>query len=222
MTIDEIYKFVQFMANKEQRGFVKPSEFNMLAKRAQFDVLKEKVGKVSPEGSIVGFKDSSQMNDELYPVMVFETSLTVSGDLFTLPADYLHFVSLKYANRAVEVVSLGEFNSRRNSSLLIPSAGYPIAVIESSGIRVFISEFLSSDTSSELKLTYIKNPSDPNLSYTTVNNIEIYNSSNSTQITLSDSTHKEISNRILGYIGVNLREAEIITYSESRNQEQKT
>ena len=53
MTIDEIYKFVQFMANKEQRGFVKPSEFNMLAKRAQLDVLKEKGGRVylknSPE-----------------------------------------------------------------------------------------------------------------------------------------------------------------------------
>ena len=43
-----------------------------------------------------------------------------------------------------------------------------------------------------------------------------------TQITLSDSTHKEIANRILGYIGVNLRESEIITYSESKNEQQKT
>ena len=42
-----------------------------------------------------------------------------------------------------------------------------------------------------------------------------------TQITLSDSTHKEIANRILGYIGVNLRESEIITYSESKNEQQK-
>ena len=211
MTIDEIYKFVQFMANKEQRGFIKPSEFNMLAKRAQLDVLKDKVGKVSPAGSVVGFKDSSQMYDELYPVMVFETSLTVSGDLFTLPADYLHFISLKYGIKSVEVVSLGELHSRRNSSLLEPS-----------GIRVFTSGLLDSDTSSELKLTYIKKPSDPNWAYSTVNNIEIYNSSNATQITLSDSTHKEIANRILGYIGVNLRESEIITYSESKNEQQKT
>ena len=84
------------------------------------------------------------------------------------------------------------------------------------------SGFLDSDTSSELKLTYIKKPSDPNWAYNTVNNIEIYNSSNATQITLSDSTHKEIANRILGYIGVNLRESEIITYSESKNEQQKT
>ena len=45
MTVDEVYKFVQFMANKEQRGYINPSEFNMLAKRAQLDVSKEKVGK---------------------------------------------------------------------------------------------------------------------------------------------------------------------------------
>ena len=72
------------------------------------------------------------------------------------------------------------------------------------------------------KITYIKKPSDPNWAYSTVNNIEIYNSSNATQITLSDTTHKEIANRILGYIGINLREADIIQLSTASNVEQKS
>ena len=79
----------------------------------------------------------------------------------------------------------------------------------------------ASDTAFTARLNYIKKPSDPNWAYNTVNNIEIYNSSNSTQLTLADSTHKEIANRILGYIGVNLRESEIITYSEQKNMAQK-
>ena len=222
MTIDEIYKFVQFMANKEQRGFIKPSEFNMLAKRAQLDVLKERVGKASPSGSIIGYKDSAQLSDELYPVTVFEASLTVSGDLFTFPADYLHFISLKYGNNSVEMVSLGELNSRRESSLVDPSGRYPVGVIEASGIRVYTDTIGESNTNNDAKLTYIKKPSDPNWAYTIVNNIEIYNSSDSTQITLSDSTHKEIANRILGYVGINLREAEIVQLSTSSNVEQKS
>tara|TARA_R100000152_G_C6778021_1_gene208336 strand:- start:925 stop:1593 length:669 start_codon:yes stop_codon:yes gene_type:complete len=222
MTIDEIYKFVQFMANKEQRGFIKPSEFNMLAKRAQLDVLKERVGKASPSGSIIGYKDSAQLSDELYPVTVFEASLTVSGDLFTFPADYLHFISLKYGNNSVEMVSLGELNSRRESSLVDPSGRYPVGVIEASGIRVYTDTIGESNTNNDAKLTYIKKPSDPNWAYTIVNNIEIYNSSDSTQITLSDSTHKEIANRILGYVGINLREAEIIQLSTASNVEQKS
>ena len=222
MTIDEIYKFVQFMANKEQRGFIKPSEFNMLAKRAQLDVLKERVGKASPSGSIIGYKESAQLSDELYPVTVFETSLTVSGDLFTFPADYLHFISLKYGFNSVEMVSLGELNSRRGSALVNPSGRYPVGVIEASGVRVYTDTIGESNTSNDAKLTYIKKPSDPNWAYTIVNNIEIYNSSDSTQITLSDSTHKEIANRILGYVGINLREADIIQLSTASNVEQKS
>ena len=31
MTIDELYRYIQFIANKEQRGFIKPTEFNLLA-----------------------------------------------------------------------------------------------------------------------------------------------------------------------------------------------
>jgi len=221
MTIDEVYKFVQFMANKEQRGYIKPSEFNMLAKRAQLDVIKEKVGKPSPAAGVIGFKDTAQLSDELYPVTVFETSLTASGDLFTFPADYLHFVSLRYGGNSVEMISLGELYKRRDSVIVQPSVGFPVGVIETNGIRIFINSG-ASDTTGALRLNYIKKPSDPNWAYTTVNNIEIYNSSDSTQLTLSDSTHKEIANRILGYIGVNLREADIIQYSDGKNMEQKT
>ena len=45
MTIDELYSFIQFMANKEQRGFIKPSEFNMLAERAQIDLIHDRVAR---------------------------------------------------------------------------------------------------------------------------------------------------------------------------------
>jgi hypothetical protein len=221
MTIDEVYKFVQFMANKEQRGYVKPSEFNMLSKRAQLDVIKEKVGKPSPTAGVIGYKDTAQLSDELYPVTVFESNLTVSGDLFTFPANYLHFVSLWYGGNSVEMISLGELYKRRSSSLVFPSLDSPVGVIEENGVRIFTDTLGASDTTFTARLNYIKKPSDPNWAYNTVNSIEIYNSSGSTQLTLADSTHKEIANRILGYIGVNLREAEIITYSESKNQEQK-
>ena len=222
MTIDEVYKFVQFMANKEQRGYVKPSEFNMLAKRAQLDIIKERVGKPSTSTGSIGYKESAQLSDELYPVTVFETTLVVSGDLFSFPSDYLHFISLWYSGEPVEIVSLGELYSRRKSSLVPPQPDFPVGIIEANGVRIYNSNVGASNTSFVAKLSYIKKPSDPSWAYSTVNSIEIYDSSSSTQLTLSDSTHKEVANRILGYIGVNLRESEIITYSEAKNIEQKS
>lgn len=221
MTVDEVYKFVQFMANKEQRGYIKPSEFNMLAKRAQLDVIKEKVGKPSPAGGVIGYRETAQLDDELYPVTVFETSLTVSGDLFSFPANYLNFISLWYGGKSVEMISLGELYKRRTSQLVFPSSEYPVGVIEANGVRVYTDTLGASDTTFTARLNYIKKPSDPNWAYSTVNNIEIYDSSSSTQLTLTDSTHKDIANRILGYIGVNLRESEIISYSETKDMAQK-
>ena len=69
-------------------------------------------------------------------------------------------------------------------------------------------------------LTYIKKPASPTWSFTTVNNIEIYNASNSTQLTLPESTHKEIAHRILSYLGVALREATIVEYGTASVLEQ--
>ena len=56
MTIDELYQFVQFAANKEQRGYVKPSEFNMLATRAQIDVIQDRYGKHTRGGQVANSK----------------------------------------------------------------------------------------------------------------------------------------------------------------------
>ncbi len=69
MTIDEIYKIVKILANKENRGWIKPSEFNLLAKRVQLDIIKDRIGKVSPDGTSNGYRDDASIQDELRTVM---------------------------------------------------------------------------------------------------------------------------------------------------------
>jgi hypothetical protein len=54
MTIDELYRFVQLIANKEQRGFIKPSEFNLLAQQAQLDLIHDRVARYKTEGEAAG------------------------------------------------------------------------------------------------------------------------------------------------------------------------
>ena len=49
MTIDELYRFIQLVANKEQRGFIKPSEFNLLAQQAQLDLIHDRVARYKTE-----------------------------------------------------------------------------------------------------------------------------------------------------------------------------
>lgn len=232
MTIDEVYRFVKTMANKENRGWIKPSEFNLLAERAQLDLIKDRVGTVSPDGVVNGYKTNAQFWDELRPVIAYNVPLANDGDgdfntnqnetvatgddvdVFGATGDYLYFLSARYNGKPVDMVDMNEIWRRRESYLNPPSEDFPVGIVTPQGIRVFITtaDIGGSEDIGVLRLTYIKKPPTPNWAYNTVNNVEIYNSTNSTQLTLPETTHKEIAHRILAYIGVTLREQTIVEY----------
>lgn len=223
MTIDELYRFVQYVSNKEQRGFIKPSEFDLLAKRSQLDLIKDRVGKPSSASKEEGYKPNSAFFDELYPVISLNVSLSYSNDSWNFPANYLYFLGCARGSSslgsatAVEIVNAGQFQKRVKSPLAGPSAESPIGLISSIGIRVFTST--TEQTTGTVTLSYIKTPADPKWDYVTVNNIEVYNANGSTELTLPESAHLEIAHRILTYVGVNLREADMVQYSAAISKE---
>ena len=71
-----------------------------------------------------------------------------------------------------------------------------------------------------VKMMYIKEPTAPSWAYNTLNNVEVYNSSSSVQIALPESTHKEVIHRILAYVGVTLREKDVVEFGTSTVLEQ--
>ena len=219
MTIDELYRFVQLMANKENRGWIKPTEFNLLATRAQLDLIKDRVGNPSPDGMANGFRENAQFYDELRSVITYNISLT-AGDDYTLPANYLYFLSARFNNSEVDMIGHGDITIRRKSFLNPPSEDSPVGIITSDGIRVFTSSG-GSQSSGSLRVTYISEPTDPVWAFTTVNNVEIYNPTSSTQLELPSTTHKEIAHRILAYVGVTLRETNIVEYGTATVLETK-
>ena len=219
MTIDEIYKIVKILANKENRGWIKPSEFNLLAKRVQLDIIKDRVGRVSPDGTSNGYRNDASIHDELRTVIVEGTLSSTTGG-HTIPANYLHFVSVKYNEYEIDMVNHGEVTKRKRSQLNPPSPDSPIGVIIGDYLKIYISGGEFVEGNGVVKMTYIQEPSAPNWAYNTLNNIEVYNSSSSTQITLPESTHKEVIHRILAYVGVTLREKDVVEFGTSTVLEQ--
>ena len=41
INIDSVYQTVQALANKEQRGYITPQEFNLYANQAQMDIFEQ-------------------------------------------------------------------------------------------------------------------------------------------------------------------------------------
>ena len=217
------------MANKENRGWIKPTEFNLLATRAQLDLIKDRVGNPSPDGMVNSFRENSQLYDELRTVVSYNESLTpdVDGD-FAFPADYLYWLSLKFNNADVDMINHGDLTARRKSFVSPPTDEYPVGIITDEGVRIFTTSLsfdgvtgIGSQNTGNCRLTYIKRPPAPVWAFTTVNNVEMYNVSGSTQLTLPETTHQEIAHRILSYLGVQLRESTIVEYGTAKVLETK-
>ena len=220
MTIDEIYKIVKILANKENRGWIKPSEFNLLAKRVQLDIIKDRIGKVSPDGTNNGYRDDASIQDELRTVMEESGALSSTTSGHSLPTSYLHFISAKYNEYEIDMVNHGEITKRKRSQLNPPSSDSPIGVIIGDYLRVYISSGEFVEGCGVVKMMYIKEPTAPSWAYNTLNNVEVYNSSSSVQIALPESTHKEVIHRILAYVGVTLREKDVVEFGTSTVLEQ--
>ena len=219
MTINDVYNAVKFYANKEQRGFVKPSEFNTLAKQAQMELVNERLDKVrkykSAEKTGTNYRGSTEdpkdFLDELGRLSK-SSSLSYATGTFSYPADMLHLQFLTHGDGAfsntIEIVEDDNINYILRSNLSAPSLSYPVAVRTSSGFEIFPTSIQSG-----VKARYYKEPASPVWGYQASGTDYIYNSNTSTQLELPESCHNDIIIKILKYIGISLRDAELSSYA---------
>jgi hypothetical protein len=101
INIDEMYRFVQFVANKEQSGFIKPTEFNLAADRAQMQLFMERYNnpaEYQPGRAIprVAYQQTQKISDDLR-MFIKRAILPVNADgMMSYPDDYIHFSKSTY------------------------------------------------------------------------------------------------------------------------------
>ena len=101
INIDEMYRFVQFVANKEQSGFIKPSEFNLAADRAQMQLFMERYNnpaEYQPGRAIprVAYQQTQKISDDLRMFIKRVTLPINSNGMMNYPDDYIHFSKATY------------------------------------------------------------------------------------------------------------------------------
>ena len=103
ISVDTVYQRVLAIANKEQRGYITPQEFNLFANQAQMDIFEQYFYDI-------GQFDRRNANDTEYSNMVslleekisaFEkyrvVMSAVSGNTLTLPTDVYRLGTVFYA-----------------------------------------------------------------------------------------------------------------------------
>lgn len=224
--INNIYELLKTIMNKELRGNLTPTEFNLIAKQVQYEIYrgyfddeardkyKEKRGLSSK-----GYANLSLNQRQRIDKFSAKATLTYSAPNFVLPAN-LYLIKdfgIDYNGTVVEEME-GQYMGFLGKSLAAPSTTFP--VYEQVGDLITISPATIVDT---VTCRYIRTPLDPKWTYNVVSGTELYNpSANDFQdFELHVSEFSNIVIRMLSYFGINIRETEVTQYAEALKQKEE-
>ena len=228
VNVDTVYQRVLTLANKEQRGYITPQEFNLLANQAQmaiFDSYFSDIKGISREpGNNTEYSDDSKtLNEKLSIFEVFNQAITVTNGTGTFPFNY-KMGTLFYQNpntnklTEIELVSQKDVILFEQTPLAQPSLTRPV-YITTSGTTF---QIFPDDIDSGITCNYLRVPTRAEWGYVITNNKPLYLASSTVDFQLHRSEETLLVIKILELAGVVINkpglvqiagneEAEIIT-----------
>ena len=228
VSIDNVYQKVLALANKEQRGYITPQEFNLYADQAQMEIFEQYFYDLNQQARIPGneyvYADIDDMLEE--KLQVFEkTDFSgeisfygiVTGGYYLLP-DYIYRISrIEYVNADCELLKTKDFNNCINGGPLTkPSDKRPIANIRNNILRIIGSE---NTGLTPTVVVYFKRPLKPIWGYVVVggkalHDTELYDPATGAGKTYNFELHAseetELVYKILKYAGVSMKRDDIM------------
>ena len=206
INIDTVYQRVLALANKEQRGYVTPQEFNLLANQAQQEIFEQyfydlnQRDRVEPEiPGVRGEEDLSEFISKKLAVHVV-ISTVLGGTI--LPPNYSIgkvFVNGFEAEKLPrnEVLQIGE--STRHLSIIEKSPVYCDSALTGQDIYVLSN---TGQALTGVTCEVIEKPETAEWDYVVVNQKALYNASGSTDFDLHESEETNLVNKILLLAGI--------------------
>jgi hypothetical protein len=189
INVNDVYKTVLLILNKEQRGYMTPNEFNRIATQVQREIFERYFEDLNQQARTpqtdIDYADRIFATEE--KLETFRTSSRLnydtSSDSFAIPSTLYKLGNVtvyqlqkntipgpstlvKYSEIPVEAqkVDRHEFNLMRRSKLLAGSYDYPIYLYEANKLKITPNNF-TANTENPVEIDFIKKPADVVWSY---------------------------------------------------------
>lgn len=222
-----------FLLNKDNNGYLTPSEFNTFARLAQIEIFEDTYNNVNEwkskkntygnvRRSNSGIGDVAKHVIEDIEAFVATSNLTFGSGVFSKPEDVYSLLDVVYNGTSVEKISGHNITTLSASSLVAPSIYYPGYVESGSSITIYPSSITSG-----VSAIYVRVPSDPNWTYYTDpfgNPVFDVNNAQYNDFELPKEFEPELILRVLAKAGVTLREADIVNVvntEEAKNMQKE-
>ena len=206
VNIDTVYQRVLAIANKEQRGYITPQEFNLFANQAQMDIFEQYFYDLDQFYKVPGNDTThSDMVDIIREkIDIFEkyrqdiTSLSAAG-VGTFPAHY------RMGEVYYKCASLDRWFELEKTEFSFHT--YPTITV-----------------TADIKCNYIARPATVEWAYTTVLSEALYNTNTSVNFQLHQSEESELVIKILELAGITIKDPQlypIAAQEEAQNVQQE-
>ena len=233
VNINTVYQRVLAIANKEQRGYITPQEFNLFANQAQLDIFEQYFYDLNQFSRGLGNDTTySDMLDILNEkIDIFEryrqaiVDLTNAG-VGTFPAHYrMGEVYYKYDGQYIEIekIDQNQIHHIQNSPLIAPTVTRP-CYVNLTELTFQIYPLITDEVN--VVCNYIATPAVVNWGYiiNSNNSSALYNSNTSVNFELHASEETELVIKILELAGIQIKDPQvyqIAAQEEAQNVQQE-
>jgi len=237
--LGEMYDLINFITNKDFSGnIVTPDRFNALIKVVNLDLFRNKYG--LPEEYQPGrpipkeYVEITLKNmDDMKAFKVYLPNVTLANGVLLYPADYAHRDEVIYnftinidkvatvLPRGVEILRESQLSTRMGNFTKRPNTRMPVGVVRQDGIHIFPYKYskYTPDFITTVDFSYYRWPINPEFSYTLGDGYITYEPTKSIEPEWPEDEHITLVRMILEYLGVNLREEEVVNYAETKLRE---
>jgi len=242
VNIDTVYQRVLAIANKEQRGYITPQEFNLFADHAQREIFEQYFYDLDQfqraPGNDITYSDrvTSVENKISYFKRYDKNVSSITGDFGDVmledhEEDIYKLIALRLRHKAgerlyvAEEMQVGsEFFLYEDSPLARNTKKRPIYwkrmdLGKGISLRIYprpqISNPYDPIVDGAVLISYIKTPAKPNWSYNVINDKPLYNSTNGVDFELHASEETELVYRILTLAGVAIEKPQLVQTAAS-------
>ena len=240
VNINDVYKTVLVIINKDNRGYITPEEFNKLAALAQNEIFESYFNKQAAYEATVeiktDFSDPVLTNSEKINVFYKNATLSQTGTTFTFPTDFYKLGVVNVNDIVADLVSHQDLKFITLSPLTYPVKTQPVYALVEGGIRLYPSTITSGVT-----IDYLKKPFNPKWGYAMptvsqiaagVPNEPIYDSTvfnpssddynataKSYDFRLHPSEKHSLVAKILSYAGVTIKQPDVSGFGQGKDQQ---
>jgi len=218
VNIDNVYQKVLAIANKEQRGYITPQEFNLFADHAQMDIFEQYFYDINQFGRTPGndteYADMLTLLEEKISIFKNIKLLNYHSPYFQKPRELYRVGTIETGYGIVEQITQKEYLNIKLSPLCKPTLQRAVYIDMPRGFRLYPT------FTNNVHCHYIRKPKEINWGYTVVGETALYDPTKSQDFELHPSEENNLIIKILSLAGITIKDATI--YQAANTEEQKS